>query len=89
MLQGTLTENGLSMKAVLPTEHSLDQSKRTSGGKGKQVASDSESSLVGHPADVHRVKFVPAPIKTTSLPTTHLIKQAMACCHSATNIEGP
>jgi magnesium-transporting ATPase (P-type) len=58
------------MKAVLLTEHSLDQA----SSKGKQ-ADD-------------RVQFVTSPVKTTVLPAIHLIKQAMACCHSATNIPG-
>jgi hypothetical protein len=31
---------------------------------------------------------VAAPVLMTALPASHLIKQAMACCHSATNIEG-
>jgi magnesium-transporting ATPase (P-type) len=69
---------------VLPTEHSVGDRRVEPAAEGPEKA---ESSRAGQGRDAG-VQFVAAPVLMAALPASHLIKQAMACCHSATNIEG-
>jgi len=55
--------------------------------KGKELDDQEEKTQNGSPAETGHLMFGDKLVNLDSLPPAHLIKQVMACCHSATEIE--